>query len=489
MHKTRPAVVLCYTSGQSIAHLIEYWLTTLCHRRSGAVQDKPIWIKEPLAVLAEGAENGIVVGGGIIRELVGKGQSPQTLAKESEFETYDASDQVVIPGLVNTHHHFYQTLTRAHGDAINKPLFPWLTALFPIWQHLTPEMVSVATRLALSELLLSGCTAASDHHYVFPERITEAVDIQVEAARQVGLRVALTRGSMSLSQDDGGLPPRSMVQAEQVILSDCERVIAAHHERGAGAMVQIVLAPCSPFSCTAGCMRDTAALAREHGVRLHTHIAETHDETAHCLETYGLRPVDFLEDVGWMADDVWVAHGIHFSDEEVVRMGKAGVGVCHCPSSNMVLASGLCRTLELEASGAAVGLGVDGSASNDCSNMIQEARQAMLLQRIQYGAERVDHIRALNWATRGSARCLGRDDIGEIAVGKRADIACFKLDEMRFSGAQDPIAALLLCGAHRAHAVMVEGEWRVAGGALVDGDEQALIAEHSAAARALWAAA
>lgn len=442
-----------------------------------------------MSVLADGAENGVVVEGGRISALVGAGETPPGYDDGAAYDIYDASDQVILPGLVNTHHHFYQTLTRAHSSAINKPLFPWLTALYPIWQHLTPDMVSLATRLALSELLLSGCTTAADHHYVFPRNITEAVDIQVEAARMVGMRVALTRGSMSLSQEDGGLPPKSMVQSEDAILADCERVISRYHERGDGAFIQIVLAPCSPFSCTPQCMRDTATVARNHGVRMHTHIAETHDETAHCLEAYKLRPVDFLEDVGWMADDVWVAHGIHFSDEEVTRLGNAGVGVCHCPSSNMVLASGMCRTAELEDGGAPVGVGVDGSASNDCSNMIQEVRQAMLLQRLQYGAETIDHERALTWATKGSARCLGRSDIGEIAVGKRADLAAFKLDEMRFSGAQDPLAALILCGAHRAHAVMIEGEWKVMDGSLVGVDEHALISDHSAAARALWAAA
>lgn len=453
------------------------------------MNSRPLWIRQPLAILADGAEGGIVVQDGIVSELVGAGQTPQGYKAGTEYDTYDASDLVVIPGLINTHHHFYQTLTRAHRDAINKPLFPWLLALFPIWQHLTPDMVSVATRLALSELLLSGCTTASDHHYVFPETISEAVDIQVEAARQVGMRAVLTRGSMSLSVEDGGLPPIGMVQREDTILAESERVIAHYHEAHPGAFIQIALAPCSPFSCTPECMRDTATLARSHGVRLHTHIAETHDETEHCLATYKLRPVDFLASVGWMADDVWVAHGIHFTDDEVLRLGTAGMGVCHCPSSNMVLASGLCRVLELEDNGAAVGLGVDGSASNDCSNMIQEVRQALMLQRIQYGAERVDHKRAFDWVTRGSARCLGRDDIGEIAVGKRADLAMFKLDEMRFSGAQDPLAALVLCGAHKAHAVMVEGGWRVMDGTLCDADEAALIAEHTAAARALWAAA
>lgn len=452
------------------------------------VNGRPIWIRNPLATLADGAENGIVVEGGRVAALIGAGRTPEGFGAGTDYELFDASDLVVVPGLVNTHHHFYQTLTRAHRDAINKPLFPWLTALYPIWQHLTPDMIDIATRLALSELVLSGCTTAADHHYVFPQRIEEAVDIQVAAARTVGIRAVLSRGSMSLSVEDGGLPPRSVVQDEDRILADCERVIARYHETGDGARIQIALAPCSPFSCSPACMRDTATLARAHGVRLHTHIAETEDETDYCLAAHGMRPVDFLQDVGWMGDDVWVAHGIHFSDEEVARLGDAHVGVCHCPSSNMVLASGLCRALELEERGAPVGLGVDGSASNDGSNMIQEVRQALLVQRLRYGAKRIDHRRVFAWATRGSARCLGRSDIGEIAVGKRADLAFFRLDEMRFSGAQDPLAALVLCGAHRAHAVMVEGEWRVSDGHLVDVDEAALVAEHSAAARRLWEA-
>lgn len=439
-------------------------------------------------MLAAGAGGGVVVRDGAIAELVAAGAQPQAFEARA-FDVYDASHEVVLPGLVSTHHHFYQTLTRAHRAAINKPLFPWLQALFPVWRHLTPDHIAVSTRLVLAELLLSGCTTAADHHYVFPHGLDEAVDIQADEVRRSGMRATLTRGSMSLSIEDGGLPPRALVQAEDVILAESERVIKRHHETGAGAMIQVALAPCSPFSSTIECMRDTAALARANGVRLHTHIAETDDETRHCLATYGMRPVDFLDRVGWIGKDVWVAHGIHFTDEEVARLGRGHVGVCHCPTSNMLLASGICPTLDLEAKGAAVGLGVDGSASNDCSNMMQEVRQALLVQRLRYGAERVDHLRALDWATRGSARCLGRDDIGEIAVGKRADLALFRLDELRFSGAQDPLAALVLCGAHRAHAVMVEGRWRVMDGALCDIDERALRAEHHAAAERLWRAA
>jgi 8-oxoguanine deaminase len=450
---------------------------------------KPLWIKSPLAALADGAENGIVVSDGVIIELVGLGQTPGRFDGAATHDEFDATDMVMLPGLVNTHHHFYQTLTRAHRQAINKPLFPWLQALYPIWRYMTPDLIAVSTRLALAELLMSGCTTAADHHYLFTDEIEHAIDIQVEEVRAAGMRAVLTRGSMSLSIEDGGLPPREVVQREDVILSESERLIRRYHETGDGARVQIALAPCSPFSCTPQCMRDTATLARQHGVRLHTHIAETNDETEHCLSAYGMRPVELLADVGWIGDDVWLAHGIHFNAEEVKLLGDAGVGVCHCPSSNMVLASGICPVLDLESHGAAVGLGVDGSASNDCSNMIQEVRQALMLQRIRYGAENIDHHRALSWVTKGSARCLGRDDIGEIAVGKRADLAFYRLDELRFSGAQDPIAALVLCGAHRADAVMVDGVWQVLDGSLCNIDEAALRVEHQAAAEALWRAA
>jgi 8-oxoguanine deaminase len=290
---------------------------------------------------------------------------------------------------------------------------------------------------------------------------------------------------MSLGQDDGGLPPQSTVQSDDAILKDSERLIHQYHDASDGSMVNIALAPCSPFSVTTELMKQTASLAREHGVRLHTHLAETEDENNFCLQTFGMRPVDYLESVNWMSSDVWLAHGIHFNDEELQRLGKAGVGVCHCPSSNMVLASGICRTLELEKHGSPVGLGVDGSASNDGSNMIQEVRQAMLINRLRYEADEVTHFDAFRWATKGSASVLGRSDIGELAVGNQADIALFKLDEARFSGSHDPLAALVLCGAHKADAVMVAGQWRVMDGQLVEGDIQSLMHRHSALAQKL----
>lgn len=439
------------------------------------------WIKTPLAILADDSVGGLVVEDGIIAECLPSGGVPAVPCDD----VLDASEHVVLPGLVNTHHHFYQTLTRAYGPALDKELFDWLKTLYPVWAGLTPEYLDVATRLALAELLLSGCTTAADHHYVFPGGLEEAVDIQAGAARDMGVRVTLTRGSMNLSVDDGGLPPVTVVQDGDVILADSARVIDASHDSAAGSMTQIALAPCSPFSVTREIMSDTAALAADRNVRLHTHLAETEDENAFCTEMFGCRPLDYLEQVGWLNDRTWLAHGIHFTPDEISRLGTAGVGIAHCPGSNMVLASGLCPAIDLERAGAPVGLGVDGSASEDASNLMQEARQALQIQRLRYGAASVSHKDVLRWATAGSARCLGRDDIGTIAVGKQADLAMFKLDEPRFSGAGDPLAALILCGAHRADRVMVGGDWRVVDGAIAGLDIYALMARHRDAARAL----
>ncbi len=442
------------------------------------------WLKNPLAVLVSDdvdAGGGIVVEDDRISEIIAGGGRPATKVDR----LFDGSAHVVLPGLINTHHHFYQTLTRACPAALNKELFPWLKSLYPIWAGLDEEMIHVSTRLAAAELLLSGCTTTVDHHYIFPVAAPEALDIQVDAIRQIGIRAVLTRGSMSLGEDQGGLPPRNTIQDEDTILTDCERVIGRYHDPAPGSLLQIALAPCSPFSVSEELMRNTANLARANKIRLHTHLAETLDENDFCLAQFGLRPVDYLERVGWLHSDVWLAHGIHFTDEEIMRLGRAGVGICHCPSSNMILGSGQCRTRDLEQAGCLVGLGVDGSASNDCSNMMQEVRQALLLQRLCYGPAAVTHYDALRWATTGSAGCLGREDIGEIAVGKQADLALFHLDEPRFSGAGDPLAALLLCGAHRADYVMVAGKWKVKQGELVGVDLARLIAEHSENAKKL----
>ncbi len=439
-----------------------------------------LWIKDPIAILAEGAERGIVVEDGRIVELVGRGQ---TISRKADH-VFDAGRHVVIPGLVNTHHHFFQTLTRAHPAAINKELFPWLNALYPIWaRNVTPEGFRLATRLALTELLMSGCTCASDHHYLYPAGLEDAMDIQAEEAERVGLRMTLTRGSMNLSKKDGGLPPDTVVQDEETILADCERVLSRYHDASEGAMLQVALAPCAPFTVTKRLMVDSAGLAERFGCRLHTHLGETRDENEYCLEHYGCRPVDYLEECGWLTDRVWLAHGIHFNDDEVRRLGHHHVGVCHCPTSNMVLASGQCRTKELEAAGSPVGLGVDGSASNDNSNLMESVRHALMINRLTYDAGSVTHFDAFRWASAGSARCLGRDDIGAIAVGKQADLAFYALDELRFSGAGDPLAALVLCGAHAADRVMVAGAWRVEDGHPAGVDVARLRAEHGAAAK------
>jgi len=436
------------------------------------------WIRNPLACLAEGAGGGLVIENGRIAELVASGAEPAAPVAT----VFDAGRHVVLPGLINAHHHMYQSLTRAHPQAINKELFPWLETLLGYWTRLTPEAHRLATRLTLVELLLSGCTTAADHHYLFAKGCEDAVDIQVEEARRLGMRMIVSRGSMDLSRRDGAMAPESVVQDRDTILSDCERVIGRYHEGGEGAMVQIALAPCTPFTASPELMSETATLARRHGCRLHTHLAETRDEVAYCESRFGCRPVDYLEDVGWLGPDVWLAHGIHFNDAEIERLGRSEIGVCHCPTSNMVLASGQCRTRELEAAGVTIGLGVDGSASNDSSNLMESARHALLINRLTYDAT-VTHLDALRWASEGSARCLGRRDIGAIAVGRQADLALYTLDELRFSGAGDPIAALVLCGAHRADRVMAGGRWLVEDGAPVGVDVERLRHEHGAMAK------
>lgn len=321
-----------------------------------------IWIKSPLALFTandQQASGGLVIEGDHIVELLATGQSPAAAVDE----IFDAREHVVLPGLVNAHHHFYQTLTRAWGPVVNEPLFEWLMTLYPVWSRLTRQQLALASKVALTELLLSGCTTAADHHYLFPAALEDAIDIQVEAVRELGMRAMLTRGSMNLSKADGGLPCKSVVQSAQVILADSERLIDRYHERGDGAQVQIALAPCSPFSVTTELMRASAELAEKRDVRLHTHLAETLDEQEFCVKRFGMRTVDYLKSVGWLGPRTWLAHGIHFSQIEIDRLGAAGVGICHCPSSNMRLASGICRTLQLEDEGAIIGLGVDVGSS------------------------------------------------------------------------------------------------------------------------------
>ena len=438
-----------------------------------------LWIKDPLAISVAGAARGVVVEGGLIAELVASGREPAAPVDA----VFDASRHVVIPGLVNTHHHMFQTLTRAHPAAINKPLFPWLQALYPLWSRLRPEQFRVAVRLALVELLQSGCTTAADHHYLFPKGMEQAIDIQVEEARALGIRMTVTRGSMNLSQKDGGLPPDSVVQDHDTIMRDSERVLNLFHDPSFGAQIQIGLAPCSPFANTKQLMAETAVLAQKYDCPMHTHLGETEDEDAFCLATYQCRPLDYLEQTGWLTPRTWLAHGIHFTAEEISRIGRYKMGVCHCATSNMVLASGICKTVELEATGAKIGLGVDGSASNDSSNMMEALRHALMIGRLKYGAGAITHHDVLRWGTEGSAACLGRADIGRIAPGLCADLALYTLDEPRFSGAHDPLAALVLCGATRADRVMVGGVWRIVDGMPPGLDLAALLAAHGKAAR------
>lgn len=444
-----------------------------------------MWLKEPLAVwtgTGEDAAGGVLIRGGRIERLIKAGEVPT-----GDVEVFDASRHVIIPGLVNAHHHFYQTLNRAWPPVESLPLFGWLSGLYGIWHRLGPDALDAAVRVALAELLLSGCTTAADHHYLFSGQLGEAIDIEVAAARDLGIRATLVRGSISLGSDDGGLPPQVYVQSNADILTDSERVVNAYHQRGPGAMTQIALGPVSPFSVTPDSMASSAELARALDVRLHTHLAESVDEDAFFLEHLGRRTIDYVEEVGWLSDRAWFAHAIHLDDTDIARLGAHGAGIAHCPTSNMRLASGICPAIELDDAGCAVGLGVDGSASNDCSSLIAEARQSLLAERLRYGAQGVTPDRVLRWATAGGAAALGRDDIGTIAPGKQADLALFTLDDIRYSGAHDPIGALVLCGAERADRVMVGGQWRVVDGAVVDLDLDALLARHRQIAAQLYA--
>jgi 8-oxoguanine deaminase len=424
------------------------------------MQNQTLWLKSPAAIFtgnALNAGNGLVIKGNKIVELVPSGMKPKI-----HVDSYiDCSNQVVTPGLINTHHHFYQTLTRAVPGALNKPLFPWLKYLYQIWKNLDEEMIYTATQLAGLELMLSGATCIADHHYVFPKGLEKAIDIQVEAINSLGCRATLTRGSMSLGKSKGGLPPDSVIQDEDTILQDSQRLISKYHDNSDDGFIQIALAPCSPFSVSTTLMQDTAQLAKENNVMLHTHLAETEDENNFCMQQYGMRPLDYLEHCDWLGNKTWLAHGIHFNQDEIKRLGQANVGIAHCPSSNMLLASGICPTVELESAGCNIGLAVDGSASNDCSNMMQEVRQSLLQQRLRYGAEVITAKRVLGYATTGSAAVLQRPTIGMFDIGMQADLAIFSLDELRFSGVGSPLDGLITCGASHVDKLMVGGNWQI----------------------------
>ncbi len=419
-------------------------------------------VKNAHVLVTMDAERREIAGGGLFaRDGVIERVGPTQELADTADEVVDASGLLVLPGLVNTHHHLYQTLTRAVPGAQDAGLFDWLRRLYPIWARLTPDDVDLATRTGLLELAHSGCTTVFDHQYLWPNG--SSVDDQVAAAHEVGLRFHVSRGSMSLGESAGGLPPDSVVEAEDDILEDCVRVIDAHHDPSPGSMTQVVLAPCSPFSVTADLMRASAELARDKGVRLHTHLAETKDEEDFCLQTYGKRPVSLAEDLGWLGDDVWYAHGVFVDPAEISLMAETGTGVAHCPNSNMRLASGIAPVAGYLDAGVPIGLGVDGSASNDAGNMLAEARQAMLLARLASSPGIGDGPQlaarsALEMATLGGARLLGREDIGALEPGKYADFFTLDLGRVEFAGAlHDPVAAALLCATVPASHTFVGG--------------------------------
>jgi len=410
---------------------------------------------------------------------------PSSALPPTADRVVDAQGMLVLPGLVNTHHHFYQTLTRNVPAAQNADLFNWLVTLYPIWAGLTPEAIYISTKIAIAELMLSGCTTASDHTYIWPNGAR--LDDQIRAAVEMGFRFHAARGSMSVGESQGGLPPDSVVENEAAILHDSRRVIEQYHDPRRFAMLRVVLAPCSPFSVSPDLMRESIALARAYGVHSHTHLAETLDEERYCLEVYGRRPVELAEDLGWTGPDVWHAHMVHPSDDEVRRLGGTRTGVAHCPSSNMRLASGIAPVRALQHAGARVGLGVDGSASNDSSHLLAEARQALLLQRVGGDPAAMSAVEALRLATRGSAAVLGRDDIGYLAPGMAADFVGYRLDTLAFAGGavHDPLAALLFCRPPDVDLSVIDGRVRVEAGRLLDVDLPPLIERHNTIARAL----
>ncbi len=401
-------------------------------------------------------------------------------------ETLDMSGRIVIPGLVNTHHHMYQSLTRATPSAQDGELFTWLRTLYPIWARLTPRMIHVSTKTAMAELILTGCTTSSDHLYVFPNGCR--LDDSIEAAAEIGMRFHAARGSMSVGESKGGLPPDALVEDEAAILTDSLRLIEAFHDPAPRAMLRLVVAPCSPFSVSQGLMRDAAELARSMGVSMHTHLAENVNDVAYSRERFGMTPAEYAEDLGWVGPDVWHAHCVQLDAPGIAAFAHTGTGVAHCPCSNMRLASGIAPVRAMRDAGVPVGLGVDGSASNDSSSMIGEVRQAMLLQRVGFGPAAMSAREALEIATLGGARVLGRDDIGAIAPGMAADLAAFDLADVGLSGGlADPVAALVFCAPPRASTAVINGRVVLQDGAFGTVDLPALVAEHNRLAAALAA--
>jgi 8-oxoguanine deaminase len=426
----------------------------------------------------------IVDGGLFIRDNVIEQVGPTDELPAGADEVIDLSGHIVLPGLVNTHHHLYQTLTRVVVPAQDANLFNWLTTLYPIWANLTGEAVYVSALVGMAELMLSGCTTSSDHLYIYPN--DARIDDEIRAAQEIGLRFHAARGSMSLGESKGGLPPDRVVEEEKDILADCVRAIETYHDPNPYAMLRVVLAPCSPFSVTADLMRESVVMAQQYGVCLHTHLAETRDEEEFCVEMFGLRPVEYMEELGWIGDNVWHAHCVHMSEREIEVFGKTRTGVAHCPNSNMRLASGIAPIKALRAHNAPVGIGVDGSASNDAGHLIGEARQAMLLQRVGGDPEGMSAREALEIATRGGASVLRRDDIGSLEPGKAADLIAINVNRTEYAGAlHDPVAATIFCAPVGVDWSMINGKVVVKEGRLTTVEIEPVIERHNQIARGM----
>jgi cytosine/adenosine deaminase-related metal-dependent hydrolase len=422
------------------------------------------------------ADGWVLIDGSVVA-AVGAGERPEA------DETVDLGGAVVTPGLVNTHHHLYQCLTRARAQQAD--LFTWLRELYPVWARIDAESQYAAARTGLAELALSGCSTVFDHHYVFPRGREGLVEAEVQAARELGVRLVASRGSMDLGISDGGLPPDELVEDIDAVLADTERLAASLHESGPGARIQLAVAPCSPFSVTGRLMNESAALARRLGLPLHTHLAETGEEEEYCRELYRCRPAEYLEQLGWLASDVWCAHCVWLTDGDVGRLAATGTGVAHCPSSNLRLGAGVAPVRELLDAGVRVGLGVDGSASNERGDLFLEVKQAMLVARGRGGGAAMTPRDALRLATRGGAAVLGRDDIGSLEAGRCADIAVWRVDGLELAGAVDPVAGLVLSGPHRVDRLLVGGEDVVRDGRLVRADETEIAREQRAQSRRL----
>lgn len=435
-------------------------------------------------VTMDAARREIAEGGVFVRDNIIEQVGPSAELPQDADRVIDLRDHVVLPGFVNTHHHMYQTLTRAVPGTQDAVLFDWLKTLYPIWANLTGEAVHISALTAMAELMLSGCTTSSDHLYIYPNDCR--IDDEIRAAGEIGLRFHAARGSMSLGESRGGLPPDRCVEDEAFILKDCQRAIEQYHDPDRHAMLRIVLAPCSPFSVAPDLMRETARMAEALDVTIHTHLAETIDEEQFCIEKFGRRPVALMEDWGWTGNRVWHAHCVHMRDEELQMFSRTGTGVAHCPSSNMRLASGIAPVKAMRTHGVAVGLGVDGSASNDGSHMLNEARQAMLLQRVGGDPAGLTARQALELATLGGASVLRRDDIGALAPGMSADLIAFNLNRLEYAGGlHDPVAALLFCASRNVDFSMINGRVVVENGRLTTLEIEPVMERHNQIARAM----